>query len=151
MISSWCFRNVWTHLKGIDAVVLKYVGNTLIITHQNITSSYFWRNGSYRCPGRESLLCNEKMQFWIECHNIYQLNICIALQRTNKLGKGVDNLLAPLLLPSRHTPVPKTSSRHVCKTPKTLSQRTSIKPKITRLGDYSLRRPQDNVFKTSER
>ena len=53
--------------------------------------------------------------------------------------------------PSRHTPGPKTSSRHISvKTSKTLTQKTSIRPKIRRLGDYFLRRPQDNVFKTSK-
>ena len=38
-------------------------------------------------------------------------------------------------LPSGHTPVQKTSSRHVFKTYKTLTQMTSIRPKIRRLGD----------------
>ena len=91
MTPSCCFRNVWCHLKGINAIVLKYVGTTPITIHQNITSSNFWRHAVYRCPGRESLLSNDKLQFWIECHNswchIYQLNICIALQPTNKQGK----------------------------------------------------------------
>ena len=87
MTSSWYFRNVWTHLKGLDAVVLKYVGYIPVIIHQNIISNNFWHHAGYRCLGREYLLGNEKLQFWIESHNIwfhiYQLNTCIALQRIN--------------------------------------------------------------------
>ena len=36
---------------------------------------------------------------------------------------------------SGRTPVPKTSSRHVFKTSKALTQKTSIRPKIRRLGE----------------
>ena len=100
----------------------------------NITSSNFWRHAGYRCPGRESLLSNDKLQLWIECRDIwchiYQLNYCIALQPINKLGNmgshEVDNLLAPLLLPSGHTPVPKTSSRQRFQDVQTLARKTSI-------------------------
>ena len=37
--------------------------------------------------------------------------------------------------PSGHTPVPKTFSRHAFKTSKTLTQKTSIRPKIRRIED----------------
>ena len=39
-----------------------------------------------------------------------------------------------LLVPSGQSPVPKTSSRHVFKTSKTLIQKTSIRPKLDVLG-----------------
>ena len=46
--------------------------------------------------------------------------------------------------PSRHTPIPKNESfsRIVFKTSKALTQKTFIRPKIRRVGDSSLRRPQ---------
>ena len=58
-------------------------------------------------------------------------------------------------IPSGHTHiVPKRLRDNVFRTSKTLTQKTSISPKIGRFGEQPLRRPQDNVFiaqKTSTR
>ena len=111
-----CPSTIWTTTIG-GLKILKNNGNICLTMVMNTVSSFkscfitFVPNGAF--IARATILVP-----WVRYIGV--------------LGQSPHGQSSP---PSWHTPVPKTSSRHVFKTSKTLNQKTSIGHKIKRLDD----------------